>query len=125
MEIILALGAAVVLGVMAADAFGMTFGTLLNKSFEKLGLHPKDGKSTVNTTDNLIDQFGIVTKEIASDVMGRIILNGVHWSALSDDGEITIPVGSRVIVSKVKGTTLMVTTKAHNKVLQPTAGSGG
>ncbi len=66
-------------------------------------------KEHIATNSELeIGKKALVIEEINSDKgMGRVTLNDVDWSAVSNDGSI-IPQGSVVTVSEIKGTKLIV-----------------
>lgn len=59
-----------------------------------------------------VGQSAVVIEEINSDAgTGRATLNGVDWSAVSDDEGVVIPVGSIVTVKEVQGAKLIVELK--------------
>ncbi len=65
-------------------------------------------KETKTNVDALIGQRGIVTEEINNlQATGCVKLQGLEWTARSEEEGLTIPVGSVVTVSDVKGVKLI------------------
>lgn len=66
--------------------------------------------------DGLIGKQGKVIEEIDSlNQTGRVMLNGMEWSAKSRDGEQKIPVEAQVQVVEVKGVHLIVDAVEKNE----------
>ena len=70
------------------------------------------GKTTAVTRDalseGLVDAEGIVSEPVAPGAPGKILLNGTHWKAESDE---TLSEGVAVIVTGQKSLTLIVKSK--------------
>lgn len=74
-------------------------------------------KTVATNFDLDIGQSASVIEEINSDLgTGRVTLNGVDWSAVSEDKNVILPKGSIVIVKKVIGAKLIVALKETSKV---------
>lgn len=58
--------------------------------------------------DALIGKTGIVTEKIAPFNTGLVKVNGIIWTALSDDCNLTFPADTRVKVVRVEGVKLIV-----------------
>ncbi len=70
-------------------------------------------KAPKTNIDNVIEQVGIVTKEINNiEGKGEVEIEGKRWTALSADDKI-IHKKARVIVEKVDGVKLVVREKTH------------
>ena len=57
--------------------------------------------------DSLIDKKALVIKSIKKYEVGQVKINGVVWSAISEDSE-DIPKGVEVFVVRVEGVKLVV-----------------
>ena len=66
-----------------------------------------DVKPTKTNAFSIIGKKAIVTKEINSHSVGQIKINGEVWSAESENEE-TIPEGSEVEISQIKGVKAIV-----------------
>lgn len=66
----------------------------------------KIGKEKTNT-DSLIGKMCLVTKKITPLEKGEVKINGVFWSASTDEG-LTVKEGKECIIAKVEGATLYV-----------------
>lgn len=64
-------------------------------------------KKTALNTDALIGQKAIVTKDISELEKGVIKINGIEWTAASEDGK-SIPAGSTCVIKEIKGATAVV-----------------
>ncbi len=64
-------------------------------------------KKTALNTDALIGQKAIVTKDISELEKGAIKINGIEWTAASEDGK-SIPAGSTCVIKEIKGATAVV-----------------
>lgn len=58
--------------------------------------------------DALIGQIGVVTQEIVPFNTGLVKVNGIIWTALPDDGNLTLPSGTKVRIVRVEGVKLIV-----------------
>lgn len=65
--------------------------------------------------DALIDKMGIVTKEITPFNTGLAKVNGIIWTALSNDCNLTLPVDTKVKVIRVEGVKLIVSPKDNKE----------
>lgn len=70
-------------------------------------------KTIVATNNDLdIGKTASVIEEINNDIgTGRVTLNGVDWSAVPEDAQAVIPIGSIVVVKSVDGAKLVVALK--------------
>jgi membrane protein implicated in regulation of membrane protease activity len=70
------------------------------------------GKTTAVTRDalseGLVDAEGVISEPVAPGSPGKILLNGTHWKAESDE---TLNEGEAVIVTGQKSLTLIVKSK--------------
>ncbi len=76
----------------------------------------KKNNSKITATNSELDigKNASVIEEINVDAgTGRIALNGVNWSAVPENTDEIIPVGSIVTVKEVKGATLTVALKSE------------
>lgn len=64
-------------------------------------------KKTALNTDALIGQKAIVTKDISELEKGVIKINGIEWTAASEDKK-SIPAGSTCVIKEIKGATAVV-----------------
>lgn len=65
-------------------------------------------KSPTNA-DRVIGQIGLVKEEVNNDVQtGRVMANGLDWTARSESGDIVIPVGEKVRAIRIDGVKLIV-----------------
>lgn len=58
--------------------------------------------------DALIGQVGVVTEEIVPFATGLVKVNGVIWTALPDDENLTLTSGEKVRIVRVEGVKLIV-----------------
>jgi membrane protein implicated in regulation of membrane protease activity len=63
--------------------------------------------SHISNIDALMGKKGVVVEHISASAAGALKVNGVVWSARSDNGN-EIPVGTAVTIVNVKGVTLCV-----------------
>lgn len=67
------------------------------------------GKQAKTNTDALIGEVALVTQEISNIAeQGEVKLNGLRWSARSEDPAQVIPEGAQVEVLEIKGVKLIV-----------------
>lgn len=86
----------VVLSIVAMILFRPIAVRFFNKDKEKTNV------------DEVIGKVAVVTKEIDNEMsLGEVQLNGLAWTARSEDGRV-IPEGERVTVVSVKGVKLIV-----------------
>lgn len=86
----------VVLSIVAMILFRPIAVRFFNKDKEKTNV------------DEVIGKVAVVTKEIDNEMsLGEVQLNGLGWTARSEDGRV-IPEGERVTVVSVKGVKLIV-----------------
>ena len=65
-------------------------------------------RKTSTNADQVIGMVGVVIQEINNvESRGRVLVNGLDWSARSDDGT-PIEVDERVLIQQIKGVTLIV-----------------
>lgn len=64
-------------------------------------------KKQALNTDALIGQKAIVTKDISELEKGVIKINGIEWTAASEDKK-SIPAGSTCVIKEIKGATAVV-----------------
>ena len=85
-----------VLSVIAMAVFRPLAVKYLNKDKEKTNI------------DGVVGEVGVVTKEINNEMAaGEVQLNGMSWTARSQDGRV-IPEAERVTVVSVQGVKLIV-----------------
>ena len=65
-------------------------------------------KIVPTNSDRLIGLEAQVTKELAPHSRGEIRVNGQYWTALCDDPDQNVSIGSRVIIREIQGATLVV-----------------
>lgn len=106
-----------VLFVLGVDVFGSTIGvivgvvTALVAAIVTVWLYskitPDENPPTTLSRDSVIGLEGLVTKEVDSQsIRGKVIVEGVEWSARSADG--AIPAGTRVVVVRSEGVHIVV-----------------
>lgn len=64
-------------------------------------------KKVQTNADRIIGQTGVVLREILPQEKGRILVDGLDWSAAGIHGD-TIPQGAQVVVRSIQGVTAMV-----------------
>lgn len=64
--------------------------------------------------DALSGQIALVVKDIIPHSTGQVKINGIIWTALSDNKEITLIKGTEVRIERVEGVKLIVTPINHN-----------
>ena len=67
----------------------------------------KANDSTIMNTDSLIGKTGIVIKTINNaESVGQVKINGELWSAFSEEENVTIPEGTKVVIEAISGVKL-------------------
>ena len=74
----------------------------------------KTGKVKTNV-DSLVGKHALVTKQISEFDKGEVKLNGLYWSARSDDGS-TITEGTKCEVMRIEGVKAIVRVLNENSV---------
>lgn len=106
-----------VLFVLGVDVFGSTLGvivgvvTALAAAIVTVWLYsritPDEKPPTTLSRDSVIGLEGLVTKEVdPQSIRGKVIVEGVEWSARSANG--IIQAGTRVVVVRSEGVHIVV-----------------
>ena len=69
-------------------------------------LNKKD--NIVTNANSIIGKEAIVIKEINSTSVGQVKIGGDIWSAICNYQDVTLPVGSKVSISKIDGVKVVV-----------------
>ena len=65
-------------------------------------------RPTRTNADSLVGMIGVVVEEIDNDrAQGRVYVNGLYWSARSEEGEI-LEKGEKVLIKAIEGVKVLV-----------------
>ncbi|MBR7091155.1 MAG: NfeD family protein [Clostridia bacterium] len=90
----------------------ITLSMILLLSFRKLALKCLLRNTNTKTNiDSIIGRETTLIDDISLDNTGAVKVNGVVWTAIAESDNITIPAGTLVVISEIRGNKLIVRTK--------------
>lgn len=103
-----AIAAALGFGILIQILVFVVFSVVAMVLFRPIAVKYFNKDKEKTNIDEVIGKVAIVMKEIDNEMsLGEVQLNGLSWTARSDDGRV-IPAGERVTVVAVKGVKLIV-----------------
>lgn len=79
--------------------------------FRKIVMKKLTGNTVRTNADSVIGKEFELLSDIGFNKAGEIKVNGVIWSAVTDDENQTIPAGEKVVVERIEGNKYIVNVK--------------